>query len=228
MTHSIRVVCAWCPDRPEIGRKPCPPEQDGEESHGICDACYARYRRELDSLVGNRGGAPATSPDQADGAPAQSAAPVNSPGSSTEPREAGEVGAGDKRHAPPPTEAPAGGAAPATSGTIRTPSRVYVPLAYIAQACGVSEHELHHRHRPLSWGVPGHWRLRGGVTLYAEDALPELINALFDAGLGMEATRLRAWLHQFTAGSGGTAESPPFAGRTTDAPARRFWWEDRE
>lgn len=42
--HMI-VVCSWCGKT--MGTKPCPPEQDGQVTHGICDECY---KKKLDEL----------------------------------------------------------------------------------------------------------------------------------------------------------------------------------
>lgn len=34
LAPTIRVVCCQC--RRQYGTKPCPPEQDGQVSHGLC------------------------------------------------------------------------------------------------------------------------------------------------------------------------------------------------
>jgi len=69
----------------------------------------------------------------------------------------------------------------------------WVPLRAISRACGVSEHILHHYVRPLSWGVPGHWRFVGGNVIYKASVMPELVVELRATGRLKEAADLETW-----------------------------------
>lgn len=72
---------------------------------------------------------------------------------------------------------------------------IYVPLADVSAACGVSAHALLTRYWPEDWAVPRDWRMmpRSSVVLVAEAALPALGAELRRAGLAAEAERLGVW-----------------------------------
>ncbi len=40
VTGRLIRVCAWC--KKVMGTKPCLPEMDGQETHGICRGCAAK------------------------------------------------------------------------------------------------------------------------------------------------------------------------------------------
>ena len=52
-TGTIKIICAWC--KAETGTKPCPPEQDGLVSHGICPECAKIKMAELAEREGDGG-----------------------------------------------------------------------------------------------------------------------------------------------------------------------------
>ncbi|HEX2099022.1 MAG TPA: hypothetical protein VHF69_00075 [Candidatus Synoicihabitans sp.] len=104
----------------------------------------------------------------------------------------------------------------------------FVPLRRVEEVTGITQHALHHKHRPLRWGVPGHWRIVRGVTVYAVRVLPELAAALATDGETDAAMRLRMWLNGLTAGGGGRGVAPA---EIPAAPARKSWvysWEERQ
>jgi hypothetical protein len=70
---------------------------------------------------------------------------------------------------------------------VRPPERPNVPyvrLAVVADACGMSEHCVHHTHRPAGWGIPRDWLLiRGSLAVaYRLESLPDLVRSLRDGG----------------------------------------------
>jgi hypothetical protein len=71
----------------------------------------------------------------------------------------------------------------------------YLPLADIAVACGVSAYQLINHFWPEDWAVPRDFRLlpRSSTILVAEASLPQLVTALYEAGLVDAAARLEAW-----------------------------------
>jgi hypothetical protein len=68
---------------------------------------------------------------------------------------------------------------------------VYIPLKYVAAACGLEAYEVHNRLRPDHWGSPGHFQFVADVCLYNEAKLDELAAAFAAAGLLEAAARLR-------------------------------------
>ncbi len=129
---------------------------------------------------------------------------------------------------------------------------VYVPLADVSGACGLSEYKLLTHFWPAHWAVPRDWRMIPGrsVVLVAERALPDLVAALTEAGRVVEAKQLARWSMEiadggkligaeenFAAGRGGTVGGNDFVNphRTTAAPTppsapAGSWikqWEDR-
>lgn len=72
---------------------------------------------------------------------------------------------------------------------------VYVPLANIAGACGITEHVLLTQHWPAHWGVPKDWQMvpRSSTVIVNERALPDLVAALREAKLDEAAARLDTW-----------------------------------
>ena len=108
------------------------------------------------------------------------------------------------------------------------PSPIYWALPLVAEACGVSEHDLHYRYRPDFWGVPRDWNVVKGITLYCDEALPSLAQNLAEHGLTEAAAKLHAWWQaqrlpsQLTAGSGGTVPDTKGLGLapTPAAPAQ--------
>lgn len=116
----------------------------------------------------------------------------------------------------------------------RREAPAYWALALIAEACGVSEHELHYKFLPSFWGVPRDWNVVRGVTLYRADALPELADELAQQGRPEAAEKLRAWwsaqrsANELTAGSGGGTETKGLgASQTSAAPAQESkpWYQ---
>lgn len=79
------------------------------------------------------------------------------------------------------------------ANAVLEPLPIYWALAHIATACGVSEHDLHYKFRPAFWGVPRDWNVVRGITLYRDEALPDLINQLAESGELAAAGKLRGW-----------------------------------
>lgn len=99
---------------------------------------------------------------------------------------------------------------------------VYVPLADVAAACGVSAYDLQRRYWPDDWGVPRDWRFvpQSSTVIVAEKSLPQLVAALKAAGLTAEANKLDAWRAQIA-----TPEShEDFVARHTDR--KRPWFKE--
>lgn len=84
--------------------------------------------------------------------------------------------------------------------------RRYVPLAFVAHITGLTPHHLHHYRMPLTWGVPGDWRLIRNVTYYGVHRLEELADVLADWDEIASADRLRAFVAEFN-----RVTAPPFS-----------------
>lgn len=72
----------------------------------------------------------------------------------------------------------------------------YVPARLVAAACGLPLSVLDNRHRPDSWGAPRNVAWLQRELHYAEDGLPQLVSALFQAGETDAAIKLRDWCAQ--------------------------------
>lgn len=99
---------------------------------------------------------------------------------------------------------------------------IFVPLADIAAACGVSSHALLNRHWPAHWAVPRDWRMipHSSTVIVHERALPDLVKELAEAGLNEAAAALEKWRLEI---------APPeshaeFVARHTHAPAPAGPW----
>ncbi len=72
---------------------------------------------------------------------------------------------------------------------------IYVPLADVAQACGIAGYTLQTRHMPSDWAVPRDYTLLPPryTCLIAERSLPQLVDQLRRDGEAEAAVRLEAW-----------------------------------
>jgi hypothetical protein len=203
-------VCSYCGD--PFGFTPCVPAMDGRESHGVCSACEPRAQAEIDAyffagasrdFAAEQGRAPSGGESFSGGV---------APGTSqTTAAESLAVGNDGPLGTEPVTEInPPVGSATAGSPSAFDGAREYVALDEIAEVCGLRASAVHNRFRPDHWGVPKEWRFQGTVTLYLVAALPELADALAEAGLTGAAERLRTW---WMARCGWPAQQSP-AGRT--------------
>lgn len=166
MTHRMRVVCAWCPDQPTIGLKPCPPEDDGAVSHGICPACKERQAREI---IGNFHAGTAPNREHSRPAPAaggRATARTQAAAASTPQRPAARV----------------------------VDFSCYVTAKTVAAAIGLTVYELETRHRPASWGSPRDFMMAGGLLFYRRESLLALVAELAANGRADAAKRLEHWL----------------------------------
>lgn len=77
----------------------------------------------------------------------------------------------------------------------------FVAAEILAEVCGLSSYDLLTRHRPSHWGAPRDFRMEGSHILFSVAALPDLDDALGEAGLTAAAAKLRAWWMQRTAPS---------------------------
>lgn len=76
---------------------------------------------------------------------------------------------------------------------------IHVPLADVADACGVTAYDLINKHWPTEWAVPRDFRLvpRSSTVLVVESSLPQLAKELKAAGLTEAAERLLGWVAEF-------------------------------
>jgi len=102
---------------------------------------------------------------------------------------------------------------------------IYVPLADVAAACGVSAYRLQNRLLPAHWATPRDYLLLPPryTCLLAEASLPELVDALRAEGLPAEAARLEEWRAAIATGESHEEFSARHAasGRGAGVP----WWQ---
>lgn len=97
--------------------------------------------------------------------------------------------------------------------------RVYVEIGDIAAVTGLRATHLDYRFRPAAWASPRDFTWQAGQVWFAVASLPQLVEALFDAGEGGAAHRLREALAGWLAQLGTTYFD---AGKTAAAPQREM------
>jgi hypothetical protein len=102
--------------------------------------------------------------------------------------------------------------------------RIYVPLADVAAAAGMSTYVLQTRFLPADWAVPRDFRLLPPhyTCLVAEASLPAMIAELRAGGLEAEARRVEEWCASI-ATEESTDEFLARHAATPTAPANAWW-----
>ena len=82
---------------------------------------------------------------------------------------------------------------------------IYVPLADVAAAAGVTHYQLTSKYWPEAWACPRDFRLlpRSSTVLVNEASVPAMAACLREAGCVAEAERVMAWLREIEANFAG-------------------------
>lgn len=97
--------------------------------------------------------------------------------------------------------------------------RRYIDSRDIAAVCGIMALKLDVGYRPRDWGMPRDFRWDGSRMWYAEECLPQLIEALFAAKEGEAGHRLSTWLADHLERQGHTTLDASTAGQPASLTA---------